>query len=119
MTARPFMHALVDEFDEFRVLLNEHLEDQEGELLPYVMMGDVARWAESVVARNPERVASLLRWLEVRYEEADDEAANLIAVGFVEMLPATPEGDPVLDLLGPSLREVARELNLLQPWETE
>ena len=111
------MYSLVDEFSECRPLLAEHLADQEGELLPYVLMGDVVRWAESEVAHNRSRVATLMQWLEIRFSSADDVVQELIAVGFVEMLPASPTGDPLLDLLGPSLRQVADEMNLFEPWD--
>jgi len=58
-----------------------------------------------------------LQWLEIRFNAADAVVEELIAVGFVEMLPATPAGDPLLELLGPSLRHVAQEMNLFEPWE--
>lgn len=114
--AEQLIYALVDEFSELRPLLAEHLTDNEGELLPYLLMSDVARWAIREVAHNPTRVAELMRWLEARFTAADEVVETLIAVGFVEMLPATPAGDPLLELLGPSLRQVAQEMSLFEPW---
>lgn len=110
------VHELVEEFSELRPLLTEHLADNEGELLPYLLMSDVARWTIREVARNPSRVAELLGWLEARYAAADEVVETLIAVGFVEMLPATPAGDPLLELLGPELRQIAHEMSLFEPW---
>ena len=102
------IYALVEDFSECPPLLAEHLIDQEGELLPYLLLGDVVRWAEREVEQNRSRVATLFQWLEIRFVAADTVVEELIAVGFVEMLPATPSGDPLLELLGPSLRQAAR-----------
>lgn len=110
------IYALIDEFSECRPLLTEHLVDMEGELLPYLLLGDVVRWAEREVARNRSLVATLFQWLEIRFVAADAVVEELIAVGFVEMLPATPAGDPLLELLCPSLRQVAEEMSLFEPW---
>ena len=110
------VHALVEDFSELRPLLTEHLTDNEGELLPYLLMSDVARWAIREVEHNPSRVAELMRWLDARFAAADEVVETLIAVGFVEMLPATPAGDPLLELLAPELRQVAQEMNLFEPW---
>jgi hypothetical protein len=110
------IHGLVEEFSECRPLLTEHLTDNEGELLPYRVMSDVARWAIQEVTHEASRAAELLRWLAARFVAADEVVETLIAVGFVEMLPATPSGDPLLELLGPELRQVAHEMSLFEPW---
>jgi len=110
------IHNMIREFPEFSPLLAEHLEDHD-ELLPYLLFGDVVRWAQSEVSRDRARVAHLSGWLESRFDQADDVVENLIAVGYVEMLPATPEGDPLLALLGPSLYKVAQDMNLTEPWD--
>jgi hypothetical protein len=112
------IYSLVDEFSECRPLLTEHLVDMEGELLPYLLLGDVVRWACQQSPSDPDRVSALVRWLEHRFEHGDGEVKDLVGVGFVEMLPHTPVGDPVLTLLGPTLSQLADEMGLLLPPES-
>ena len=51
--------------------------------------------------------------LESEFSSADFDVRNLIDVGIVEMFPASPEGAPVLGLLGPELRARADVAGLL------
>lgn len=118
-SSEQLMHDLFREFPDLEPLMAEHLEDQEGELLPYLLMADLVRWAQQKVNGNPERVSALIAWLEIHCEQADEPVRNLIAVGFVENIPATPEGDPLLTLLGPSLRQFAQDMNLFEPWDRD
>ena len=111
--SQELMHDLVAAFPETMPLLIEHRRDQEGELLPYLLMADIARWAESTSITDPARTTGLTTWLEARFDAGDDALKDLIGVGFVEMISQSPEGDPILDNLGPSLRHVAGEMGLL------
>lgn len=114
MTAESdFTQRLVAATPELRPILDEHLHDQEGELLPYVLMADVARWLDVASHTDPVRVADVVGWLEREFVGGDFDVRNLIDVGIVEMLPAMPEGAPVLELLGPALRERASLSGLL------
>lgn len=89
-------------------LLAEHLSDQEGELLPYVFLGEVAEWLATQGASGPlNDIRAIFTWLDDEYENGSFDVRNLIVVGFIEMLPASPAGDPVLKHLGPQLRERA------------
>ncbi|HEY0641843.1 MAG TPA: hypothetical protein VGD39_00370 [Nocardioides sp.] len=96
---------LVDRLPDLEPLLHEHLREQDGELLPYLLLADVARWAQASFPSEPQLVGDLV----VR---GDFDVRNLIDVGIVEMLPAAPEGATVLDLLGPELRARAQVAGL-------
>lgn len=105
MTAESdFTGRLIASTPELRPILEEHLADQEGELLAYLLMGDVAKWLDGQSRNDPQRASEVLAWLEQEYAAGDFDVRNLIDVGIIEMLPAVPEGAPVLDLLGPELR---------------
>ncbi|RYB94824.1 hypothetical protein EUA93_10965 [Nocardioides oleivorans] len=106
-------NRLVSEASELKLLLDAHLEDQEGEILPYLFMGDVASWLDEQSRKQPERASAIARWLEGEFAEGDFDVRNLIDVGIVEMLPALPDGAPVLDLLGPELRARAEVAGLM------
>ena len=99
-----FTNRLVRAFPELGAALDEHLTDQEGELLPYVFLADVARWLEGQAPTRGGRVAEMLEWLEREFVSGTSDVRNLIDVGIVEMLPASPEGDNLLAMLGPELR---------------
>lgn len=109
-----FTHELVSRIRELQPLLDEHLADQEGELLPYLFMGDVAEWLHEQSVTDPGRVDEVLAWLEEQYVAGDFDTRNLIDVGVVEMLPAMPDGATVLALLGPELRARAQVAGLLE-----
>lgn len=108
-----FTYRLVGAAPELTPLLDEHLADQEGELLAYVFMADVSRWLFTTSTANPGRVREVLEWLESEFSSADFDVRNLIDVGIVEMFPAAPEGVPVLEMLGPELRARAEVAGLL------
>jgi hypothetical protein len=105
MTAESdFTQRLVAATPELAPVLEEHLADQEGELLAYLLMGDVAKWLDGQSRKDPQRASQVLDWLEHEFAAGDFDVRNLIDVGIIEMLPAMPEGAPVLDMLGPELR---------------
>lgn len=68
--------------------------------------------AEVEVGRDPRSVTELLNWLEQEFNQGEAPEKDLIGLGFVETIPGSPEGDQLLDKLGPSLRHVAKELGL-------
>lgn len=113
MTAsQDLVHRMIQSFPQLRPLYHSHLDDMGGELLPYLLMADAARWASAEVVSDAATVGALVRWLEQEFEAAGADEKDLIGLGFVEALPAAPEGDPLLERLGPSLRQVAEELGL-------
>ncbi len=108
-----FARELVETAPELSPLLDEHLREQEGELLAYLFMGDVARWLHEMSVTMPGRVSEVLAWLEGRYANGDFDTRNLIDVGIIEMLPARPQGTRVLTMLPAELRARAEVAGLL------
>ena len=108
-----FTHRLVSTAPELASVLDEHLDDQEGELLPYVFMADVSRWLFSISSTDPQRAGQVVSWLESEFSGSGFDVRNLIDVGIVEMLPALPEGATILNLLGPELSARAEVAGLL------
>lgn len=114
MTAsQDLVTELVGRFPELRPLLEEHLEDQDGELLPYLLLADVARWAQATLPSDPSAVGEVVDWLEAEYVRAEAPEKDLIGLGFVEAVPYRPDGAALLTRLGPELTHVADELGLL------
>jgi len=109
-----FAERLVATFPILTPMLSEHLSDQEGELLPYLFFGDVAHWLGSRTSDADTAVTEpILSWLEGEYVGGSFDIRNLIDVGIIEMLPASPTGDPILRQLGPHLRQRAEVAGLL------
>ena len=104
---------LVDEFATLEPLLTAHRKDHDGELLPYLFLPDVARWAQHTVATDPGLVGEVADWLEHEFVQAEPPEKDLIGLGFVEPIPFPPEGAALLLRLGPALTQVARELEIL------
>ncbi|RZU18785.1 hypothetical protein EV645_0984 [Kribbella rubisoli] len=99
--------ALVDEYRELTPVLAEHLEDNEGEILPHLVLADVVRWLAARVDSDRDICSSILNWLEREYLRGPEDVRGLIAVSGVEMIPDPGQpGSALRQLLGPSLREV-------------
>ena len=111
--SQQLVRDLVSAFPVLGPIMEEHLVDQDGELLPYLFMADVARWADSSLGQDPDAVARLVDWLEREFAIAEPAEKDLIGLGFVETIPARPEGAALLMHLGPRLTEVAGDLGLL------
>ncbi len=103
-------------------LLREHREDNAG-VLPTLFLGDLARWfLEACRNRDEDRprydearaVVNLLGW---RFANGEEPLRNMIAVGFVEMLPypGEPERDCVALLPEPLRTERAR----MESWSSK
>lgn len=108
---------LVETFPVLQPHMDEHLQDMKGELLPYLLMADIARWAQATMASDPQLVGDVVDWLEREFDAAAPPEQDLIGLGFVETIPFPPEGAPLLLRLGPSLTRVAREIGILPDGE--
>jgi hypothetical protein len=90
---------------ELMPLLAEHLDDQQGELLPHLLLADISRW----FLKNPtgSEAQAFVHWLESEFARGHSDVQELVSVSFLEMLPQPWEDtDPahaVDDLLGPRL----------------
>ncbi len=98
---------LVEACTTLKPLFDEHLEDNFGEVLPHVFLGEVTRHlvGEAAGDAGSRAVETTLRQLEDEFASGTDEVKEFIAVSFLENLPESPA--PGLDLrlrLGPSLK---------------
>ena len=114
-----FVMRLIDRAPELRSHLDRHLADEDGDLMPYLFMGEVAQWLSATSMQHQVHACDVLAWLEAEYVGGDFEVRNLIDVGIVEMLPATPGGDPVLHLLPKHLLQRAAVAGLLDAPESQ
>ena len=103
--------ALVDRLVEacaaLKPLFDEHLEDNFGEVLPHVFLGEVTRHlvGEAAGDAGSRTVEAALRQLEDEFASGTEEVKELIAVSFLENLPESPEPGLAVRLrLGPSLK---------------
>lgn len=108
-----FVGALCYQFRELIPILEEHLDEQEGEVLPHLLMADIERWAEKAVSDPQERslLERVLGFIELEYPGADEETQELIVVSFLEHFPRPNcPGAELRSLVGPNLR---RELEII------
>ena len=99
---------LVERFPVLRPVLEAHLEDQEQELLSYIFLADVERWAEAHLETAGDTISALFSWFDVEYVSGDLEIEEWITFGMLENIPWPPApGSELRDLLGPTLRKVA------------
>jgi hypothetical protein len=97
---------LVERFPALRSIYDEHLRDN-GELLPHVFFGDVARYAERLyMGQEREALEGLLDVLERAWGDGPHEVEELIQVSFIENLqPWDGRKAGMRELLGPHLQD--------------
>jgi hypothetical protein len=99
--------ALVDEYRQLTPLLAEHLDDNEGQMLPHLVLSDAVRWLAARVTADPALCKSVLDWLEREYERGPEDVQGMIAVSGVAMIPDPGQpGSELRGLLGPTVRSV-------------
>ena len=101
--------ALCLQHRELLPVLAEHLHDNDGAVLPHLVMSDVVRW---LVEHRDQRTRcqAILSWLESAYAAGDDDERNVIGLSGVDMIPdpGTP-GSELRSWLGPVL-------GAIDPW---
>jgi hypothetical protein len=101
------IETLVALHPELAPVLTEHVEDNEGEVLPHLVMADVVRWLVAHRNTDPAACRSIMRWMEERFHDGPDEVRGMIAVSGVEMIPDPGQpGAELREWLGPALREI-------------
>jgi hypothetical protein len=101
-------------------LLEEHIKDNFGELLPHLFLGDVTRHIVAL-AQTPVPQASfavrrelktILEAIEHGYVTGNAELQELIAASFLENLPTKGEpGSEIRGMVGP---ELGRQLRAME-----
>ncbi|MGB3772297.1 MAG: hypothetical protein WBA00_14255 [Rhodococcus sp. (in: high G+C Gram-positive bacteria)] len=107
------MGTLAYRYRDLMPILQEHLDDNEGELLPHLFLSDVFRWLVANRVSCPEVVQGIFDLLETAYEDAGerDDVRDLIAVSGVEMIPDPGQpGAELRTLMGTRLKSV-------DPWQ--
>lgn len=100
-------------------IVREHVNDND-EVLPTVLLADVARWfrrqahdSSDDVRRDLDRGLQAIAHL---YDVGDESMQTIVATGFLEAMPHPDEaGREVVDLLPPSLREELRAMEGADP----
>ena len=109
-----FLGNLTFQYKLLLPLLQEHLEDQNGEILPHVFMADIARWCISRIIKGNGKdriVLNILHDFENIYHEYE-EIDELIMVSFLENLPKKGEkGSLIREILRPKLK---KQLEMLE-----
>lgn len=68
-------------------VLEEHLDDNDGQMLPHVLMAELSRWFVAVVAAGDEPlIVAFLAAVELLYTSQDEDARNVAEVSFGEYL---------------------------------
>jgi hypothetical protein len=102
----------------FRTVMAEHLDDN-GELLPHLLMSDLLRYIGRSFASNGNdgaasrgEVTAVLALLDTAAVSGSDETKNAIAVSFCEHIETEAFFPQLRGLLGLGLRRHMRSFNL-------
>ncbi|MCP9488807.1 MAG: YtzH-like family protein [Solirubrobacteraceae bacterium MAG38_C4-C5] len=107
-----FLGALAWRFPFLRDTLDEHLSDNDGEVLPHPLMSEYERWAERALQASDPQLSDFLGALEDAYRSGSDIVEELVSVSFLEHVPRLQEpGSELRDLVGPALR---RQLGVIE-----
>jgi hypothetical protein len=111
-TTESFVRQLADLSPALAASLDEHINDNFGELLPHVFLGDVTRHLAEIahtassadVLAVRRELKSALETLELAYASGNEEVQELIAASFLENLPAPHQpGWAIRQMVGPKL----------------
>lgn len=113
LTASEFVTSLTAEVPETTDTINEHLADQEGELLLHLLTGDLRLLAiDWFRTGRTDALERLLSVLERGLRKGDEYVENAVAVSFVEDLGWwEPELRPFIETLP---GELANEIERLR-----
>jgi hypothetical protein len=110
-----FVRSIAARSARLRAILDEHIKDNFGEILPHVFFGDLTRHVVSLCgsagSKRPssaelQELHEILEMLEEAYAKGDNELQELISVSFLEHLPRPDEsGSEIRTILGPRLSE--------------
>jgi hypothetical protein len=116
---RQVAEELLDAVPEFRPPYEEHLRDNNDELLLHLLIADLARFVVAAErAGEIEVVDRSLATLERLFVSGDEQTNELVAVSFVEHLGAeTKPGEAEVVKRFPP--ELAAELRRQRNWRTD
>lgn len=98
--------ALCHSHRELLPLLSAHLADNEGEVLPHLLLADVVRWLVEHRTQSA-KCQEIWTWLEDAYVRGDGDEQDLVAASAVEMIPDPGQpGADMRDMLGSVLRTI-------------
>lgn len=109
MTPNAWGEQFVAKHPEYKHLLDDPVNWDDKNLMEHLFLGDVVIQISATYRLDPTdaRIQNTLNDLDVDYARGGEWLQNAIAVSFVESLGRR---SPILRLLGPELRQVAREL---------
>ena len=102
-----FVGTLVKDVPQLASAYREHLQDNFGELLPHVFMGDVTRWVVAVSqhGNETEALSTLLARMDAVLGDPSHPCQELVWVSFIENLGDERTAVAAIRALsGPSLR---------------
>lgn len=86
-------------------VLEDHLDEFDGEMLAHLLLSDIVRWMVVNLETQPEAVQSILDWWDSEYRKGPDEVRELIFVSGVEMIPDPGQpGDNLRSMMSEALR---------------
>jgi hypothetical protein len=104
--AEAFSRHLAGQIPPLRCVLDEHLVDNFGKVLPHLFMGDVTRWYmdNGSAGEGSEVLSQLLELLDRGLTTGSPDVRELIQVSFVENLPTAQPTGSALARLTPALK---------------
>ena len=107
-----FVRALVEKFSILIPVFKEHIEDQNGEVLPHVFLADITRLIINRIQKfglEDKITRKIIDELETAYMEGNNQIIELISASFLENLPMTGEsGAEIRLIVGPHMQEHLR-----------
>jgi hypothetical protein len=108
-----FVRTLVADVPQLAPILEEHLVDNFGDLLPHVFMADVTRFVIQAVIdpRMKGKMRPILDHMNEALEKDDEPVQELVYVSFLEnLLGEVATQELLIPLMKPTLASVARDM---------
>jgi hypothetical protein len=114
VTEDNFLELLSTAVPEVAPIVDEHLSDNDGDLLIHLLMSDLRRFATSAFGSGDVATsAKVLHFVGSALDNGDESVQNAVAVSFVEHVGAWPGETPEFIASWPAslLKERDRQLN--------
>lgn len=109
-----FSKFLLESLPEFKIAYDENLKDNEGEILPYVIFGELTRFfINEFEKENFKLCDKIQKYLLDLLSQNDLELNNLVSFGFLENLhQAENDYEKIKNNLNPILSNILNEIEI-------
>jgi hypothetical protein len=116
LTKDNYIATLLAVVPEFEPVYQEHLADNEGELLTHVLFGDLFDFALTAHQEgNSNLLVRIIRFINQVAGEGDEDMTEVAHVSFMEYVPSSPINEVIQPLLNEATATMYQQIVTWKP----